>query len=108
MRVCSEPGCGILVSKSGRCPEHRRATDAARGRRQARGYDAAHDSHRAQVAILVRRGTAICWRCGQLIDPDEPWDLGHDDHDRTKYRGPEHIGCNRSTSGRCVLPPEEG
>jgi len=33
-----------------------------------------------------------CWRCGELIRPGQPWHLGHDDYDRTKYRGPEHRG----------------
>jgi hypothetical protein len=26
------------------------------------------------------------------------WDLGHDDFDRTIYRGPEHQRCNRSSA----------
>src|SRR5215207_10927405 len=27
------------------------------------------------------------------ITPDEPWDLGHVDHDRSRYAGPEHRKC---------------
>ena len=26
------------------------------------------------------------------------WDLGHDDYDRSIYRGPEHARCNRSAA----------
>jgi hypothetical protein len=44
----------------------------------------------------VEAGHIECWRCGYAIAPDEPWDLGHDDEDRTRYRGPEHVACNRS------------
>ena len=31
------------------------------------------------------------------IRPDEPWDLGHDDLDRSLPRAPEHRRCNRAT-----------
>lgn len=48
-----------------------------------------------------------CWRCTEPIDPRQPWDEGHCDDDKTKHHGPEHIGCNRPTSGRtgpCAHP----
>ena len=66
----------------------------------ARGYGAAHQQQRRHWAPTVNAGRATCWRCGQPIHPGTPWDLGHDDHDRTKYRGPEHTHCNRSAAGR--------
>lgn len=61
-----------------------------------RGYGSAHRKLREAVAAQVKAGTAHCARCGLPIAPDEPFDLGHDDHDRTKYVGPEHQACNRS------------
>lgn len=62
-----------------------------------RGYGRAHRQLRDQWAPLVAAGAVTCWRCNHLIGPRDPWDLGHDDHDRTRYRGPEHIACNRAT-----------
>jgi hypothetical protein len=61
----------------------------------ARGYGGQHQKLRAwwaqQMQIGWLNGEPIpCWRCGHSIQPGQAWDLGHDDHDRTKYRGPEH------------------
>lgn len=75
------------------------------GRTTARGYGAEHQRLRAKYAPLVNRGEATCWRCGDPIQPGTPWDLGHDDNDRTIYQGPEHQRCNRATSGRRTPPP---
>lgn len=55
-----------------------------------RGYDAEHQRRRAALAPVVAAGLAVCWRCQRPLHPDEPWDLGHDDHDRSIVRGPEH------------------
>jgi hypothetical protein len=63
----------------------------------ARGYGWRHQVARAALQDHVDSGEATCWRCGERILPGTPWDLGHDDHDRTQYRGPEHPRCNRST-----------
>jgi hypothetical protein len=62
----------------------------------ARGYRPAHRALRKRLAPLVASGCVRCARCGQLIRPDEPWDLGHSDWDRTRYSGPEHRRCNRA------------
>ncbi len=89
---------------------------ASTGSTTARGYGADHQKERARVKRdLVDPGIAYCWRCGGWINPAlrdqygrEMWDLGHDDHDRSVYRGPEHRGreCpasgNRATNGRRV------
>ena len=63
-------------------------------------YCAHHIALRKAWEPVVLAGQASCWRCGKPIEPGQWWDLGHDDHDRTLYRGPECRPCNRSTSGR--------
>lgn len=70
-----------------------------RASKAARGYGPAHQALRKTYEPIVRAGAATCWRCGKRIDAHAEWDLGHDDHDRSVYRGPEHVVCNRSTTG---------
>jgi hypothetical protein len=65
-----------------------------------RGYGWKHQQLRRSVGRAVAAGNAYCTRCGEWIDPAEPWDLGHDEHDRSVYTGPEHRRCNRATSKR--------
>ncbi len=98
LRVCSEPGCPALQAES-RCLAHRREREQARGSKQARGYGTRHDTERKRWVPLVATGNVKCWRCGERI-PAGPFDLGHDDEDRSKYRGPEHVACNRATASR--------
>ena len=65
----------------------------------ARGYGSEHQRERARWKARMATGEVVeCWRCDRPIDPAEPWDLGHDDHDRRIYRGPEHPACNRATA----------
>jgi hypothetical protein len=67
-----------------------------KGKTVERGYGAEHRALRAKLAPEVAKGLTPCWRCGGLISSWQEWDLGHDDGDRTLYRGPEHRGrCNR-------------
>lgn len=71
---------------------------ASAGNTTQRGYGRAHQVERAKWEPIVETGQAWCWRCGCWLDPTEPWDLGHDDHDRNVYRGPECVPCNRGTA----------
>jgi len=64
----------------------------------ARGYGWHHQVLRKRWALLVELGGIPCARCGGLIQPGTPWDLGHDDLDRSRPSAPEHRRCNRSTS----------
>lgn len=72
-----------------------------KGSTNSRGYNYKHQKLRKQLAPKVATGQVECWRCGELIEPGQAWDLGHDDDDRTRYRGPEHAArCNRAAAGR--------
>lgn len=64
----------------------------------SRGYGTAHQRERERWAKEVKKGNAKCFRCDEPIDPDGPWDLGHND-DRTAWTGPEHVKCNRAAGG---------
>lgn len=100
MYACATLKCPNVIAKAGKCDTHKREAEKARGSRQQRGYGAEHDALRKQWAPRVATGRVACWRCRELIKPTETWDLGHDDNDRTKYRGPEHLRCNRSAGGK--------
>jgi hypothetical protein len=71
----------------------------------SRGYGPAHKAERAKWVEAVATGEVWCSRqgpkcIGKPIAPGQDWDLGHDDHDRSKYTGPECVPCNRGTGGR--------
>ena len=98
MRVCID--CPRLIPHGTRCPEHRLAKNRARGTRAQQGYGPGHRKLRNAYARRMAAGeTFTCWRCGATINPDA-WHLGHDDNDRSIYRGPECIPCNLATSTR--------
>ena len=78
----------------------------ARKRLRARKYDRGpHRKLRKEFAPMVAAGLVNCARCGELIEPGTPWDLGHAD-DGLDYNGPEHAYCNRSAPHRCVTSRE--
>ncbi|GAB3304229.1 hypothetical protein GCM10027298_22370 [Epidermidibacterium keratini] len=102
-RYCATQGCTTLVTGKPRCPEHesqhRKREDSQRGTSVQRGYNRAHRNQRAAWARRIDQGQRVtCWRCGLPITNSRHFDLGHDDHDRTKHRGPEHRRCNRATA----------
>ena len=69
-----------------------------RGTTPQRGYGYHHKLLRRRWQEAIDAGADVrCWRpgCGRPILPGDRWDLGHDDHDRSIYRGPECVGCNR-------------
>lgn len=72
----------------------------------AAGYGKRHEAERQRWRPHVEArcdchpNGVICWRCQEWIPIDGPWDLGHDDRDRSRYRGPEHPPCNRAAGAR--------
>lgn len=73
-----------------------------RGSTTERGYGSEHQKRRLLWKSEVAKGTVECARCGELIRPGEPWDLGHVPGDRSRYSGPEHRSCNRATAASRV------
>lgn len=77
------------------------------GRTTALGYGYQHQQERARLAPLVAQGAFTCTRyghpqfphCTGLIAPDDEWELGHDDTDKSIYTGPEHARCNERAGG---------
>lgn len=74
------------------------------GTTTARGYGAQHQAQRAKWVPIVKAGGVMCARqgpncTGKPLAPDQPFDMGHDDNDRSKWTGPECIPCNRGAGG---------
>lgn len=60
LKVCPAPGCPNLV-ESGRCDQHRRAADKARGTARDRGYNSPGHTRRFRPMVLAR--DPICVLC---------------------------------------------
>lgn len=82
------------------------------GSTTADGYGAKHQKLRADYVKRMAQGESFaCWRCGGWINPSMPWDLEHDEQDRSLYLGPGHRGreCprggNRATYRRRRTQP---
>lgn len=110
LRTCSVPGCPNLTAHtSGKCDKCRRdgyrQADALRPSTTERDYGHPHQSLRRREDRRVQAGGVLCARCGLPIEPGTPWDLGHDDADRSRYTGPEHAACNRATKTRGGVAP---
>jgi hypothetical protein len=88
--------CAVRISP----PDLNKLTEMQKAKTHSRGYGWKHQQMRARFEREVAAELVACARCGRLITPGEPWDLGHDDFDRSVHRGPEHRACNRATAGR--------
>ena len=100
LAVCSAPNCPELIPRgSGRCIAHARLVDRARGTRQERGYDRAHERERKRWARILERRTVPCARCSAPVNGADAWHLDHTD-DRAGWLGPSHATCNLSAAGR--------
>ncbi|WP_309105028.1 hypothetical protein [Microbacterium sp.] len=59
---------------------------------------------RAQVRRAWRLGDEVrCWRCGRMLEPGAPFDVGHLDPHGGPARSnlaPECVRCNRGEGGR--------
>ena len=56
-------------------------------------YGQAHKAMRPRLDPVVQTGTIECSRCGELIEPNTPWQLDHRDDGRG-WLGPSHQRCN--------------
>jgi hypothetical protein len=81
-----------------RIRDRRRKETGADRLRRAKYATPAHRALRARLDPVVQSGTVHCARCGWLIEPGTPWDLGHVDENPSLYAGPEHRSCNRATA----------
>ena len=71
-------------------------------------YGREHTALRRQWAERVEAGVVTCWRCRRIIQPGQPWDLGHDDTNPNAHMGPEHAACNRGAAARKLNAMKRG
>jgi hypothetical protein len=100
-RICAKRGCPEITDQR-LCQAHRAEADRARGTKRQRGYGKEFLAQRRVWVGMVATGEVNCWRCLKPILPGAPFDLGHDDKDRSIIRGPEHPACNRSAAGKAA------
>jgi len=96
-KLCGVPAMSNRHPYCAACRDTKWRDDRRKANNRARGYGNAHQRLKKQLKPVVATGRVKCARCGKLIDPLEPWDLGHDDLDRSRWTGPEHRRCNRAT-----------
>lgn len=98
MGPCLAVGCPRRAVYRGRCAEHAADAERARGRRQARGYDAEHDRIVRRLKRTLVPGTP-CRRCGEPMYPSQDLDAGHPSDAPARRGGRadqlEHAACNR-------------
>jgi 5-methylcytosine-specific restriction protein A len=68
LRVCTKPGCPALVS-SGRCADHQKAADRARGNATQRGYGSRHRS-KFRAKVLERDPVCVLCHARRSTDAD--------------------------------------
>jgi 5-methylcytosine-specific restriction protein A len=90
--VCTVPGCPILTTE-GRCTEHRREADRARGTASERGYTSR--GHRNFRTVVLQRDPlcVVCFRAASVVADHWPTSrrellaLGLDANDPARGRG---------------------
>lgn len=67
--VCTKPGCPTLVAGGGRCDDHRRQADRARGSSTERGYGHRHQT-RFRRGVLRRDRICVLCKSAPATDAD--------------------------------------
>ena len=95
VKVCANPQCGGRFTPSSN--RQRFCTPLCRfllkASTDARRYWNSHRRERSAWPGRVAYGATPCARCGETIEPGDPWDL---DHLADGSRRPSHASCNRA------------
>jgi hypothetical protein len=80
--------------------ETQRRKRLVKNQRQRELYGVVYRRRRRQFAKRIERGEEIrCCRCGEIVGPDQPWDLDHNDFNPA-VELPAHRSCNRAAPNR--------